>query len=115
MKFINQIGVFFKRLFQSKKEKKEKDDSLLQGAYDLLMELTQKWTASPAEGIDLVDYTNLLLQKAKEVSRRKNKPIVREIQRFAKKNCLAGVIPESELERVRKETKELLALLTRSF
>jgi len=108
VKLINQIGAFFKRLFQSKKEKKEQDASLLQEAYDLLKDLEQTWDLPPAERKDLVDYTNLLLQSAKEIKTRKNKAIARHIRSFAKRNCLAGVIPTSELERVHKETEELL-------
>lgn len=114
-KFIEKIGTFFSRLFQSKKEKKEKDASLLQESYDLLKELDQTWDLPPTERKDLVDYTNLLLQKAQKISSRKNKAIARHIRNFAQRNCLAGVIPTSELERVHKETEELLDLLTPSL
>ncbi len=38
---------------------------------DLLKELEQKWSASADERIDLVNYTNLLLQNAKEIKTRK--------------------------------------------
>ena len=107
-KLIKKMGDFFSRLFQSKREKKEQDALLLQESYDLLKELEQKWPASADERIDLVDYTNLLLQKAQEIRIRKNKVIARHIRAFAKRNCLAGVIPASELERVHKETEELL-------
>jgi hypothetical protein len=115
IKFINQIGAFFSRLFQSKKEKKEREASLLQKSYDLLKELEQTWDAPPARRKDLVDYTNLLLQNAQEIRTRKNKAIARHIRRFAERNCLAGVIPTSEMERVHKETDELLDLLTPSL
>jgi hypothetical protein len=114
-KFIKKMSGFFSRLFQSKKEKKEQDASLLREAYDLLKELEQTWDLPPAERKDLVDYTNLLLQKAREIRTRKNKAIFRHIRSFAERNCLAGVIPESELERVHKETEELLDLLTPSL
>jgi hypothetical protein len=111
IKFIKTIGDFFSGLFQSKKEKKEQDASLLQESYDLLKELDQTWGAPPAERKDLVDYTNLLLQKAQEIRTRKNKTIARHMRDFAKRNCLAGVIPASELERVHKETEELIELM----
>jgi hypothetical protein len=99
---------FFARLFQSRKEKREKDALLLKESYGLLKELEQTWEAPQEKRIDLVDYTNLLLQKAHEMRLRKNKAIARHIQTFAKRNCLAGVIPDSEMERVHKETAELL-------
>jgi len=105
---IKKIADFFSRLFQSKKEKKEREASLLQKSYDLLKELELKWSASADESIDLIDYTNLLLQNAKEIKTRKNKAIARHIRSFAQRNCLAGVIPTSELERVRRETNELI-------
>ena len=34
IKFIEKMGDFFSKLFQSKKEKREKDALLLQGSYD---------------------------------------------------------------------------------
>jgi hypothetical protein len=108
IKFIKNMGDFFSRLFQSKKEKREQDASLLQESYDLLKELEQGWKAPLADRKDLVDYTNLLLQKVKEIRIRKNKAIARRIRRFTERNCLAGVIPDSELRRVHKETGELL-------
>lgn len=107
-RIIKKIADFFSRLFQSRKEKKEKEASLLQKSFDLLNELEQKWSASADERIDLVDYTNLILQNAKEIKTRKNKAIARNIRSFAERNCLAGVIPDSELERVHKETEELI-------
>jgi hypothetical protein len=107
-KLSKSIGEFLSRLFQSKKEKSERDANLLQESYKLLKELEQNWDAPPPERKDLVDYTNLLLQKAQEIRSRKNKAIARHIRNFAQRNCLAGVIPDSELERVRKETVELL-------
>ena len=108
IKFIEKIGGFFSRIFQSKKEKREQDAAHLQEAYNLLKELEQTWDLPPTERKDLVDYTNLLLQKAQEIRTRKNKVIVRNIRRFAQRNCLAGVIPDFEMERVHKETEELL-------
>jgi Na+/phosphate symporter len=114
-KLIKKLGDFMSRLFQNKKEKKEQEALLLKEAYDLLKELEQTLDAPSAERVDLVDYTNLLLQKAQEIRTRKNRAIVRHIRRFAERNCLAGVIPDSEMERVDKETKELLELLTPSL
>ena len=114
-KLIKTIGEFFSRLFQSKREKREQDALLLKESYDLLKELEQTWGVPPAKRIDLVDYTNLLLQKTHEVRSRKNKALARQIRAFAQRNCLAGVIPDSEMERVHKETKELLDLLTPSL
>ena len=113
-KLVKKIGEFFSRLFKSKKEKKKQDASLLHEAYELLKELEQTWDAPPPERKDLVDYTNLLLQKAQEIRSRKNKAIARHIRSFAQRNCLAGVIPSAEMERVHKETVELLNLLTPS-
>ena len=55
---------FFSLLFQSRKQKKELEAFLLQKSSDLLKELEQKWSTSTGERIDLVDYTNLLLQNA---------------------------------------------------
>ena len=114
-KLIKKMSEFFSRLMKSKKEKREQDTLLLKEAHDLLKELEQTWDAPPAERVDLVDYTNLLLQKAQEIRSRKNKAIARHIRAFAQKNCLAGVIPKTELERVHKETVELLDLLTPSL
>jgi hypothetical protein len=114
-KIIKMMGDFFSQLFQSKKEKREQDATLLQESYDLLKELVEIWDAPPPERKDLVDYTNLLLQKAQEIRSRKNKAIARHIRAFAQRNCLAGVIPSAEMERVHKETVELLNLLTPSL
>jgi hypothetical protein len=114
-RLLKGIVDFFSKLFQSKKEKREQDALLLKESYNLLKELKQTWEATPGKRIDLVDYTNLLLQKAHEVRSRKNKALARQIRAFAQRNCLAGVIPDSEMERVRKETKELLDLLTPSL
>jgi hypothetical protein len=95
-------------MFQSKKEKREKDALLLKESYDLLKELVQAWEAPTGQRIDLVDTTNLLLQKVQEIRSRKNKTIAHHIRSYAQRNCLAGVIPDSEMERVQKETVELL-------
>ena len=111
IKFIEKLGSFFSRMFQSRKEKREQDASHLKKAFDLLNELEQTWDLPPTERKDLVDYTNLILQNAQEIRMRKNKSIVRDLRAFAKKNCLAGVIPKSELERVHNETVELLEKL----
>jgi hypothetical protein len=105
---IKKMADFLSRLFQSRKEKKKREALLLQESYDLLKELEQTWDLPPAERKDLVDYTNFLLQKVRHISSRKNKAIARHIRSFAQRNCLAGVIPTSELERVHKETEELL-------
>lgn len=107
-KLVKKMSEFFSGLFQSKKEKREQDATLLQEAYGLLNELEQTWNLPRTERKDLVDYTNLLLQKAREIRSRKNKAIARHIRAFAQRNCLAGVIPDSEMERVHKETVELL-------
>lgn len=107
-KIIKSLAEFFSRMFQSKKEKREKDAYLLREAYDLLKELERTWDAPPAKRVDLVDTTNFLLQKVQEIKLRKNKTIARQIRAFAQRNCLAGVIPNSEMERVHKETVVLL-------
>jgi len=108
IKIIKMIKDFFSRSFHSRKEKKERDASLLQDSYNLLSELKQSWELPQSERLDLVDYTNLLLQKAHEVKIRKNKPLARHLLLFAKRNCLAGSIPDSEIKRVHQETEELL-------
>ena len=105
---FKKIAEFFSRLFQSKKEKREKDALLLKESFDLLKELAQAWETPTGQRIDLVDTTNLLLQKTHEIRSRKNKSITRHIRSYAQRNCLAGVIPDSEMERVQKETVELL-------
>lgn len=110
-RLIKSVSEFFSRLFQSKKEKREQDAALLQGSYDLLKELEQTWGLPRSERKDLVDYTNLLLQNVQEIRLRKNKALARHIRAFARRNCLAGVIPDAEMERVHKETLELLARL----
>lgn len=107
-KLIKKTSEFFSRVFQSKKEKREMDASLLKESYELLKELAQTWEAPTGKRIDLVDYTNLLLQKVHEVRSRKNKGIARQIRAYSQRNCLAGVIPEPEMERVKKETGELI-------
>lgn len=107
-KFIKTIGNFFSRPLQHRKIKTERDTSLLQESFDLLQELKKSWTLPPKERLDLVDYTNLLHQKAQEIKIRKNKPLARHLLLFAKRNCLAGSIPESEIERVHRETEELI-------
>jgi len=105
---VKKILGFFRRMFQSRREQKEQEVKLLQESYDLLKELEQSWKVLSAERKDLVDYTNLLFDKAKRINRRENKELAREMRSFAKRNCLAGVIPDSELERVHKETGQLL-------
>jgi hypothetical protein len=110
-RLVKNISEFFSRLFQSKKEKKENDAALLQESYDLLKELDQTWDLPRAERKDLVDVTNLLLQKVQEIRSRKNKALARQIRTYAQRNCLAGVIPDAEMERVHRETVELLEKL----
>ena len=107
-KFITSIRDFFLRSFQHRKNKMERDVSLLRESFDLLKELRQSWETSQAKHIDLVDYTNLLLQKAQEIKIRKNKPLARDLLLFAKRNCLAGSIPHTEIKRVQRETEELI-------
>jgi hypothetical protein len=92
---VKKILGFFRRMFQSRREQKEQ-------------EMEQSWKVPSAERKDLVDYTNLLFDKANRIKRRENKELAREIRSFAQRNCLAGVIPDSELERVHKETGQLL-------
>jgi hypothetical protein len=115
VKFVKQIGDFFSRLFQSRKEKREQDALLLRESYSLLKEMEQSRDLPPSERKDFVDFTNLLLQNAQAMRMRKNKPIARHIRRFAERNCLAGVIPDSELERLRKETIELIERMRIEF
>lgn len=107
-KFIKTIGDFFSRSLQHRKRKRERDASLLQEALGLLQELKQSWEQPQVERLDLVDYTNLLFQKAHEIKIRKNKPLARHLIMFVKRNCLAGSIPDSEMKRVHQETEELL-------
>lgn len=107
-KIIKTIGDFFSRSIQHRKRKMERDASLLQESFDLLQELRQSWESSQADRIDLVDYTNLLLQKAQGIKIRRNKPIARHLLLFAKRNCLAGSIPHTEIKRVQRETEELI-------
>jgi len=110
-KFIKTIGDFFSRSLQHRKRKIERDASLLQESLSLLQELRQSWELPHTERLDLVDYTNLLLQKANEVKFRKNKPLALHLVSFAKRNCMAGSIPDKEMERVHRETEELIERL----
>jgi len=82
---------------------------------NLLKELEQTWEVPPAKRVDFVDYTNLLLQKAQEIRLRKNRALARQIRAFSQRNCLAGVIPDSEMERVHQETEELFKILGKSL
>ena len=107
-RLFKKVAEFFSRLFQSKKEKREQDALLLKESYDLLKELVKAWETPTGQRIDLVDTTNLLLQKAHDIKLRKNKSIARHMRAYAQRNCLAGVIPDSEMERVQKETGQLL-------
>lgn len=108
IKIIKMIKDFFSSFFQSRKKKKERDTSLIQDSYNLLNELRQSWELPQADRLDLVDYTNLLFQKAHEIKIRKNKSLARSLLSFAKRNCMAGSIPDSEIKRVHRETEELL-------
>jgi hypothetical protein len=114
-RLFKSVSEFFSRLLQSKKEKREKDAILLRGSYDLLKELEQTWDLPRPQRKDLVDVTNLLLQNAKEMRSRKYKALANQIRDFAQRNCLAGVIPDAELERVHKETEQLLEILGKSL
>jgi hypothetical protein len=109
IKIIDQAKQFFSKLFQSKKEKNKEDISLLNEAYDLLMELESTWKSTLEKKWDLVDYSNLLLEKSANVRLRKNKKIAREIRGFAQRNCYAGVLPISESERIQEETQDLIS------
>lgn len=108
IKIIESIIQFFSRLFRSRKERKKKDMSLLHETYDLLKELESTWTLPSTKTRDLVDYTNLLLEKSVSIRRRENKAIAREVLRFAQRNCYAGALPLSESERILKETQDLI-------
>ena len=108
IKFIKMTKDFFSKSFQGRKKKKERDASLIQDSYNLLNELKQSWELPQDERLDLVDYSNLLFQKAREIKIRKNKSLARHMVLFAKRNCLAGSIPDSEIKRVHRETEELL-------
>ena len=110
-RLIKKMSDFLSRMFQSKKEKREKDTILLKESYELLKELESNLKDPSGQRIDLVDYTNLLLQKAHEMRLRKSKAIARQIRAYSQRNCLAGVIPDSEMERVHKETTELMEMM----
>jgi len=108
IKIIESIVQFFSRIFRSKKERKKKDISLLHETHDLLKELESTWTLPSTKTRDLVDYTNLLLEKSACIRRRKNKAIAREVRSFAQRNCYAGALPLSESKRILKETQDLI-------
>jgi len=112
IKIIDSIIQFFSRFFRSKKEKKKEDLSLLHGIHNLLKELESTWTLPTTKTRDLVDYTNLLLEKSKSLRRRENRKISREVRDFAQRNCYAGALPLSESERIQKETQDLLIKIT---
>lgn len=84
------------------------DVMLLREAHALLKELESTWTLTSEKTKDLVDYTNLLLEKSANIRLRENKAIAREIRGFARRNCYAGSLPLSESERIHKETQGLL-------
>ena len=107
IKIIDSIIQFFSRTFQSKKEKKREDTSLLHEIHDLLNELESMWTMPSTKTGDLVDYTNLLLEKSKGIRRRENRALGREVRDFAQRNCYAGALPLPESERIHQETKDL--------
>jgi hypothetical protein len=108
IKIIESIVQFFSRTFRSKKERKKKDISLLHETHDLLKELESTWTLPSTKTRDLVDYTNLLLEKSKSIRRRENRTIAREVSSFAQRNCYAGALPLSESERILEETQDLI-------
>ena len=106
-KIIEIIIGFFKSLFIKKQEQKKEETKLLYEAYDILKVLEQTWTVPAMIRRDLVDSTNLLLQKVRMIKRKTNKNIAKEIRDYAKRNCYAGAIPTSESKRIHKETEFL--------
>lgn len=108
IKIIDSIVQFFSRIFRSKKEQKREDLLHLHEIHDLLKGLESTWTLSSTKTRDLVDYTNLLLEKSASIRRRENKAISREVRSFAQRNCYAGALPLSESERILKETQDLI-------
>jgi hypothetical protein len=88
------------------------DISHLHEIHDLLKELESTWTLPSAQTGDLVDYTNLLLERSKSIRGRKNRAFAREVRDFAQRNCYAGALPLSESQRIQKETQDLLMKVT---
>ncbi len=112
IKIIDSLIQFFSRIFRSKKKQKVEDISLLHEIHDLLKELESTWTLPSTKTRDLVDYTNLLLEKSKSIRRRENRALSREVCDFAQRNCYAGALPLAESERIQKETQDLLMKIT---
>lgn len=108
IKIIDSLIQFFSRILRSKKEQKREDILLLHEIHDLLKGLESTWTLPSTQTGDLVDYTNLLIEKSKSIRRRENRAFAREVRDFAQRNCYAGALPLSESERIQKETQELL-------
>lgn len=106
-KTIDIIIGFFKSIFIKKQEQKKEETKLLYEAYDILKVLEQTWTVPSKITRDLVDSTNLLLQKVRTIKRKTNKDIAKEIRDYAKRNCCAGAIPTSESKRIHEETEFL--------
>lgn len=106
-KIIDIIIGFFKSNFTKKQEQKKEETKLLYEAYDILKALEQTWTVTSTIRRDLVDSTNLLLQKVRTIKRKTNKDLAKEIRDYAKRNCYAGAIPTSESKRIHEETEFL--------
>ena len=104
-KTIDIIIGFFKSIFIKKHEQKKEETKLLYEAYDILKALEQTWTVPSTIRRDLVDSTNLLLQKVRPIKRKANKDMAKEIRNYARRNCYAGALPTSESKRIHKETE----------
>ena len=104
-KIFENFIVFFKSFSIKKKEQKKEETKLLREAYEILKALEQTWIVPQTIRTDLVDSTNLLLQKVQMIKSRTNKELAKEIRDYAKRNCCAGAIPSSESKRIHKETE----------
>ncbi|MCJ7580434.1 MAG: hypothetical protein MUP98_07850 [Candidatus Aminicenantes bacterium] len=105
IKIIDIFIGFFKSFFIKKQEKKKEETKLLYEAYEILKVLEQTWTVPSTIRTDLVDSTNLLLQKVQMIKRKTNKDMAKEIRGYAKRNCYAGALPISESKRIHEETE----------
>ena len=106
-KIIDIFIGFFKSFFIDKQEKKKEETKLLYEVYEILKALEQTWTVPSTIRRDLVDSTNLLLQKVQTIKNKTNKAMAKEIRDYAKRNCCAGALPESESKRIHEETELL--------
>ena len=106
-KIIDNLIRFFKSIFIKKQDRKNDEMKLLYEAYEILKVLEQTWTVPSTIKGNLVDSTNLLLQKVRTIKTKTNKNIAKEIRDYAKRNCCSGAIPMSELKRIHKETEIL--------